>query len=411
MLYYYLEGLDKKGPYSAAEIRSRKLGNETLIFTEGMEHWKPLKEFPELNTIDKVVEVGEDANLANTTLPEQIQEASIVPDTLLRKTKIKIPSFLLLIPLLLASVGISYVIASYLKQKDLANINSRIDNLFNSKTSISDYRKYGNNGILYYVSKGPLFEEIGGEDAIVKIKNATLAIKPTPPTFGDDTWYQTQLKQWNIFKDLSQYYECEPNGGFSILHITRDGSDFNLEESWSGDMAYKVPESIYHPGKDFGYGYKTESYSTSTFRPAIGTCYEEAAKYLTVENEDKSYEAGSYEKIESIANFSSKFYRVTNVGNKLFRIGNDAYVDNGGGNFNKLIRNLRITDATSAADASVFTSEWIVWYRSIPNNYRLQEDTAVFKKYWIIFSTIGAFLSLIMVLILKYRKKIILQVS
>lgn len=409
MSYYYLDGLDKKGPYTVAEIKSRNLKNETLVYTEGMGSWKPLKDFPELYISpeeDKAVDQRKEI-IAKTTATEQVPTGQIISP---KKTNIKIPSFLLVIVFLLIFVGISYGIVSYLKQRDFAKINAQIDNIFNGKTSISDYRKLGNNGILYPVTQVPLFEGTGGEDVIVKTKNATLAIKPTPPNFGEDLNYQNRLKKWNEFKDLVQYYECGLSSGFTTLHITKDGADFTLEESWSGDMAYKVPESIYHPGRDLGYGVVTDSYTTPTFRPEIFSCYEAAAKYLTVENEDKSYEGGSYEKVDNFKYLSTRFYKIEAIGTKYSHVGNDAYFTSSAGSFNKIIRDSRITDATSADDAAVFTSQWIVWYRTISNNYRLVEDTKAFNKFWEIYSIFGAVLSFLIVVILKYRKKVTLQV-
>ena len=47
--YYYLDGLEKKGPYNSEEIKSRKLSLETLIFTEGSDNWLPLANFPDLH--------------------------------------------------------------------------------------------------------------------------------------------------------------------------------------------------------------------------------------------------------------------------------------------------------------------------------------------------------------------------
>ena len=49
MKYYFLEGIDKLGPYSINEILSRNLSKETMVYREDKTNWFPLSEFEELN--------------------------------------------------------------------------------------------------------------------------------------------------------------------------------------------------------------------------------------------------------------------------------------------------------------------------------------------------------------------------
>lgn len=44
MKYYYLDGIEKKGPYSLEELISRKLNPNTLVFKEGSENWVKISE-------------------------------------------------------------------------------------------------------------------------------------------------------------------------------------------------------------------------------------------------------------------------------------------------------------------------------------------------------------------------------
>ena len=46
--YYYLDGLEKKGPFTEQELINLNLSSETLIWTEGYENWTALKDFPDL---------------------------------------------------------------------------------------------------------------------------------------------------------------------------------------------------------------------------------------------------------------------------------------------------------------------------------------------------------------------------
>jgi hypothetical protein len=49
MKYYYLDGIDKLGPYSLEEILSRNLSPDTMIFREDKSNWHSFSEFEELN--------------------------------------------------------------------------------------------------------------------------------------------------------------------------------------------------------------------------------------------------------------------------------------------------------------------------------------------------------------------------
>lgn len=46
--YYYLSGKDQNGPFSIDELKSKDLTGETLIWSEGMQNWKKLKEEKEV---------------------------------------------------------------------------------------------------------------------------------------------------------------------------------------------------------------------------------------------------------------------------------------------------------------------------------------------------------------------------
>jgi hypothetical protein len=398
MLYYYLDGLDKKGPYNSEEIRSRNLKDDTLVFAEGTKSWKPLEYFPELKlnpkySTDKV----EDVNVqSNFDVPSVNKPVDILPI----KKKVRVHPFFLFIILTAAFTGISYLIVIQQKQKDLNKIKGEIEKIFKGKNAVSDYNQTGNNGILYDVKKGP-------ENDVLYLNKKILGYKPST----DDPDNQEELKKWNKVKDLVQYYVSGSTGGFTVLHLSKDGSTFDLQEFWSGDMAYKVPENIYHPGKDLGFGYITEGYSTPTFRPTIGKCYGEAAKYLTVENEDKSYEPGAFEKIKSLKYVSSTFHAIEQTGAKFTHLFNDIYIDLGDGKRNKVDKPLNLPFMAIPTGASVFTDQWVVWYDSILNTYAIIENKKVFNNYFLIYSFIGVFLALIIVIFIKYRNKISVQIS
>ena len=47
MNYYYLDGIDRKGPLSQKELKLLNLNPNTLIFQDGSTEWKPLKDIIE----------------------------------------------------------------------------------------------------------------------------------------------------------------------------------------------------------------------------------------------------------------------------------------------------------------------------------------------------------------------------
>ncbi len=415
MLYYYLDGLDKKGPYTSEELKNRNLKPETLVFSDGMDSWKPIKEIETLNSIlfEKLKDTEANTEETNNTveLTPEITTSEVTKELDVKKepSKIKIPSILFLFVFYGISIGIAYFMASSQKQTDLNEINKKIDGIFKDKSAVTDYNFDGSNGQLYDVYLSSFFEGIGDDKNVVKTKKRTLAYKPTSNNSESNTYYyESQLKQWNAFKDLVQYYECEQFSGFDVLRLEKNLNTFSIIKSWSGDMAYKVPESKHYAGYSSEY-YSSPGYDISTHRPSVSNCYEEAAKFLTSEKEDKSYEAGSYNKISSFPDIETKFFEIFQRYPKYTRLLNKIHADMGNKSEGDVINNSKITDATSATDANVFNSQWIVWYKSLTNTYSVEEKKGVFNKYWLIYSVIGIALMTLVFFGLKYRKRIALK--
>lgn len=412
MQYYYLDGLDKKGPYTQDELKGRNLNPETLVFSDSMENWRPIKDLPELNsylfTTETAIEAAPQESSPDTDQPNAVaaEEKTALNS---EQSKIKIPSVVFLFLSFGLCIGLAYLIASSQKQSDLDAINKKVDAIFQGKSAVTDYTFDGSNGQLYDVYLSSFFEGIGNDKNVVRTKKRILAYKPTD---GDDEKYavynETKRKQWDLFKNLVQYYETTPFSGFDAIRIEKNSSTFSIIKSWSGDMAYKVPESRHVAGYSSEF-YTSPGYDIPTYRPTIGKCYEEAAKYLTVEKEDKSYEAGSYNKIYSFPEIESKFFEIVQRYPKYTRLLDKIHVDMGNKSEGDVIDNAKITDATSATDAHVFTNQWIVWYKSLTNTYAIEEKKGVFSKQWLIYSAIGMAIASLVFFILKYRKRIAIK--
>lgn len=50
MKYYYLDGIEKKGPYTLEEIRSRNLSSDTLVYREGSTKWIRLSDIEDVRS-------------------------------------------------------------------------------------------------------------------------------------------------------------------------------------------------------------------------------------------------------------------------------------------------------------------------------------------------------------------------
>jgi hypothetical protein len=399
--YYYLDGLDKKGPYNSEEIKARNLNIETLIFKDGASNWSPLSNFPEL--LQPVI-LQENNDAANS--------ADISKDNEVTKTKIRIPVFLVITLGVSICIGSSYAIVHFERLHDLQSFKNEIDNLFKGKTAISDYSYTTTSGEIYKVFLSGFLGLKSEEKNIVKTEKHTLSYKPFLKEGAKDyevQQYNKELKEWNDFKELVEYYEADKYTGFTALRLEKYYDKYTIEDFWSGDMAYKVSEYKHYPGYNSNY-YSSPGYDLPTNRPSVSEAYKEAVKFLTVENEDKSYEAGSFSTISAFPHKESNFYEIEQDYPRYSYYSDTIFVEWRPNeqrghqiNYGKISRN------TSRKDASVFNGYWIVWYKSYKNKYSIKERDSVFTKKVSLYSialSIG-FISLFY--IFRYWKRIQIQ--
>ena len=67
MEFYYLIGNERKGPFSISELKYVGLKDETLVWAEGLEDWKPASEVEELQILIKTPPIP------NSSMPKQKQ--------------------------------------------------------------------------------------------------------------------------------------------------------------------------------------------------------------------------------------------------------------------------------------------------------------------------------------------------
>lgn len=358
MLYYYLDGLDKKGPYTTEELKARNISEDTMVFADGMANWTAIKNLPELNKIlfDKTDEAKETTaavlEQTNELIPEIKPDANKITNNPKQK-KIRIPATLFLVIGIMLAVGISYLFVKKERANDLELMNKKISDVFQGKDEICDHQKTGVTGEL-----------------------------------KDADWL---TRTDNDGKKLVEYFECK-SGGFTVLTLTKKPNGFDIVQTDSKDMGYKIASSKWTPGKDYGYGLYTPGYSTPTYRQSIQTAYNEAMDFLSSEKENKSFVAGSYERIKTFDELRTDFFYIDNVAPTTYSSVSKFFKSWNGSGW-------------------VYNSDWIVWYDYEGKHYEIVEKKKVFTKKLLIFSSIGSIMALFLYLLIRYRRRIALQVT
>lgn len=384
MSYYFMDGIDKKGPYTKEEIIKRNLPKDTLIIKEGMISWTKIGDHSDFN--DNIEILSKEEKSIKTDKPE------------IHKAKIKIPAFLFLLIGVIISVIVSYFFTDFQRKKDLEEFNKKIDATMSGKNNISDYSFGSTYGKLYkvYVS-----------DEFPGTKSARTEKRVLAYNFGTKTEDSEQeMKTWDLFSSLYEYYESEPYTGFTVYKLSRINDRFKLTYSWSGDMAYKIPEKRFIQGYSSEY-FSSPGYEVSNYRPSISKCYEDAAKFLTVEDADNSYLAGSYNTINGFPSLNSDFHEIQQSFPKYYYFADTIFVNHSMGEKRGYVIDYnKITPQTSRTDSRVFDNKSVVWYKSYTNSYYVVEKEKVFMKKTSIYSGIGIFISCLIFFYVRYKNRI-----
>lgn len=345
-LFYYMDGLEKKGPYSVNELKTRDLSSDTLVYSGGMSSWALISEIPELS--DRIFDSSEKSgvNEFSQNLKNNLNKFSEP----LTERKIRVPSTIFLVIGILLALALSYYIALSQKDGDLQHIQFNIDNVLHGQDEVCDYQHFGVQGQLKRADSLTPFDNEG--------------------------------------KRLVEYYSCT-NGGFTVLTLTRKDNGYELVTSTSENMGYKIPAARYTPSKDYGYGVTAPGFSTPTYRQPVQIAYDQAMKYLSSEKENKSYDPGSYDKIKSFGEIESTFYDIENI--------DPTKASEGATNFKSW---------KGSGFAYVFNSEWVVYYSTEGVHYEIVEKKNAFMIRFVIYSLVGCSLSIILYLLIRYRRKI-----
>jgi preprotein translocase subunit YajC len=330
--FYYLDGADKKGPYSKQEIIDLGLSSDTLIFFDELNKWVPYQDLEDFKPI--------------------IEEIEVESNPLQNKKKLNITNFLVLLFLILSVSGIAYFLTEEHKKKDFQKLEEKVNDIFAGKEEICDYT---NSGV-----KGEL-------------------IKPSDYFYFD--------KKDNEDNELYEFYSLE-SGGWSVYTLKKLNYGYDLIKNSSTNMGFKVPESTYRAGTDYGYDISTPGYSIPTYRGSVQNAYNEAMEYISVKKEDKSYVAGSYNRIISFNELYSDLH----------------YIDN--------IHPTKYTSASvnsksweSIGESYVFNKNWIVWYNENGSHFEIVLDKDKYLKKLLINLGTGIVIAILAFILWKYSLK------
>jgi len=251
--YYYLEGPDKKGPFTEDEFINLNLDHDTLIWTEGLENWKPLKEFPDLLKV----------------IPPPLPEEVLPKPPAKKKSKKVGYSFLVLFVLLAISFGVGYGIVESKKSKFKEDLTDRVDRIFNGKSIICDGVKY----------------RVEGE-----LTKVTRPVKSTTANY--DLTYSSRLQEYEQAKSegIIEKFTCT-SGGFTFKKLKKIDLGFELEVIQSTNL-----------------GFLNNYY----YRGTVQEGYNSAFEYIVEENSG-CYSSGYYEVIENFQHMSNDYYYIKNT--------------------------------------------------------------------------------------------------
>lgn len=392
--YYYRIDDEIKGPLSTKEMLDLGLSNETLVIKKHETEWKRLLDIEELCNIEGNIKIDK------TNDQEKV---------------IRIPKRKMIVLIYPLGILIALLITYFQKKNDLEDFQKRIDTILNGHNSVCDYVNWGEKGELLdtYMGEVMLSSRLHTGNSELRTDKFSLAEKPNGdedinnPMLGD--YYKSKIKKWNRLKDVKQYFESDRFSGFDMVILKKNKESYSVLNLWSGDMAYLVPERNYYKGYQGEY-FSSPGYSMPTGRPSIETCYEKAAEFII---KDGGHErvAGSYSNINAIPFMNSKFYKLDQGYFQSTRsLGDSIFIKfEKDGQFNKVINQDPITKRTNLGDASIFNSQWIVWYKEIDNSYFIAPVKYSFLKYSIINSLVTTFFMVLINLIIFYRKKIVFE--
>lgn len=375
--FYYLDEKEQKGPFSINQLKTVGLKPDTLVWTDGFDNWKPVKDVEELKGLLKKTPPPPPIidNLPNSTIHTS-QENQEEKKVLVEDSNVKFWASFKIYGTALLLIGlaafIAYSISNNKKQKLKKEIYSKVDNILDGKTVVLD----GIHSLTQGNQK---------ETGYSKSKNKN----------NDDVFY---FPEWWEREKLYTIYEAT-NGGFTIKQLTRQNDDgFDIETYYSGDMGYKKPSGRYVEPEymDMGWGEKMKisgGYYSSNYRLSVRECYREAFEYFTKDDKKSpgAYTAGKYVDISNFSDIRNEYFYMDNTTPKQY---------SSSGIFSSS------WESSGDHGANINTEDWAVYYKSYGKHYEITENETSIKKdlYTYLGISVGSVLLLLLIILFAKPK-------
>ncbi len=348
--YYYLDEKEQKGPFNIDQLKTVVLNSETLVWADGFENWKPIKDVEELKGLLKKSPppppINDNSqNSANQPLKENKENKKI----LVEDSNVKFWASFKICAASLFLLGLAaftaYLISSNKTQTLKKEIYSKVDNILDGKTVVLD-------GITS-LTQGEL-----KETNYSKSKNKS----NDPDANLINEWWKAE-RLYTIFEAYG--------GGFTIKQLTKQYDDgYDIETYSSGNMGYKKPSGSYVAPKymDMGWGEKVMvggGYYSSNYRLPVRQCYTKAFEYFTKEDKISpgAFTPGKYIDISNFPDIRNEYFYMDNITPK-------KYVSSG-------IHAPSWSNLTEYS-ANINTEDWVVYYSKHGKHYEITEyETAI----------------------------------
>ena len=356
--FYYLDGKEQKGPYSIDQLKELNLKQDTLIWEETFDNWKPLREVEELKGLLK--KTPPPPPIIDTNVTSKKEQTTESEKVILGDSNVKLWTTLKIFFFSLVAVGLAAFVGYSIhnsKKTELKNqIYSKIDRVFDSKTVILD----GQNSLAVGELRETGYDPKGN--------------KNEDDIFSFPEWWERE-KLYSIFEAT--------NGGFTIKQLTRQNEDgFDIETSYSGDMGYKKPTRRYVQPEymDWGYGERQKisgGYWTDNYRLSVRECYREAFNYFTEEDRKSpgAFAPGKYIDITNFPDIRNDYFYMDNTSPRQY---------SSSGVFS--------AEWESSGDhgANINNEDWAVYYKTYGKHYELTENKSATEKDLLTKIAIGA---------------------
>ena len=341
--FYYLDEKEQKGPFTIDQLKTIGLKPETLVWSEGFENWKQVKDVDELKIVLKktpppppIIDTisSTSTNVDNIKISNE-KTNNVVDSNIKFWATFKI--FGSILCFILLAIFISFYIVNSKKSKLKDEISLKINNVLDNKSLIID---------------GTISLTEG------KLKNTGYGTKKQK---NNDDPFSGIFKEWWENETLHTIYTAE-SGGFTIKQLTKQSDEsFDVLTSYSGDMGYKKPSSSYIAPQyiDDGWGGKFKisgGYQTSNYRTSVRDAYRSAYEYFTKEDKKSpgAYSPGKFIEITNFPDLRNEYFYFENREPKLY---------SSSGTF------AATWESSGDHGANINNENWVVYYKTYGKHY------------------------------------------